>query len=152
MIHDSLIFTSELPRQKGRKEPFILMLRLGENLFDGILRCANEMKIESASLVGLGALKDVTVAYYELETKQYQTKLFEEDFELINLSGNISTFEGKPFVHIHAALGRADYSVIGGHLMDATVSICVEVTITPLQGGIDRKYDAQTGLKLMCHL
>ena len=131
-------------------KPFILALTMGENLFEGILRCANAAELNSASISGLGALDDVTVAYYNLQTKQYQTKLFKGMYELISLNGNITLVEGKRFIHIHAALGTEEYDVVGGHIMDAIVGPSAEITIIPLSGDIDREYAAATGLKLMC--
>ncbi|MBV9575201.1 MAG: DNA-binding protein [Gammaproteobacteria bacterium] len=133
-----------------RKTPFILALKIGENLFEAILRCADDANLQSATISGLGALDDVTVAYYNLQTKQYQTKLFKGMYELISLNGNITWVEGKRFIHIHAALGGEDYQVIGGHIMEATVGPSAEISIVPLAAGIHREYDAETGLKLMC--
>ncbi len=132
------------------EKPFILALKLGENLFEAILRCANAMNLQSATISGLGALDDVTVAYYNLQTKQYQTKLFKGMYELISLNGNIAFVEGKRFIHIHAALGTEEYQVVGGHIMDATVGPSAEISIIPLSGTMHREYDERTGLKLLC--
>lgn len=136
----------------GSREPFILALNIGENLFEGIMRCAVDAGIKSASLSGLGALDDVTVAYYNLESKTYQTKLFHGMYELVSLNGNIALVDGKPFIHIHAAIGDNQYQLFGGHIMDATVGPSAEITIIPLGGDIHRQYDDRTGLKLMCPL
>src|SRR5688500_13862732 len=89
-------------------KPFILALKMGENLFDGLLYCAAKMNLKSAVISGLGALEDVTIAYYNLNTMQYQTKLFQGIYELISLNGNLALVEGKHFVHIHAALGTEE--------------------------------------------
>lgn len=137
---------------KNTDKPFILVLKPGENLFEGILRCADAANLKSASISGLGGLCDITLAYYNLETKQYQTKLFAEMHELISMNGNIATFEGKRFLHIHAAVGDENYAVFGGHLMSATVNPSAEISITPLSAEIERKYDDVTGLKVMCSI
>jgi predicted DNA-binding protein with PD1-like motif len=131
-------------------QPFILALKMGENLFEGILRVANDANLKAASINGLGALDDVTVAYYNLHTKQYQTKLFKGMYELISVNGNIAFVDGKRFLHIHAALGTDTYDVVGGHIMDATVGPSAEITIIPLGGKMNREFDEQTGLKLLC--
>lgn len=131
-------------------KPFILALKPGENLFEGILQCANDANLKSASISGLGGLDDVSVAYYNLNTKEYQTKLFNGMYELISMNGNITFVEGKRFIHIHAAIGTDTYDVYGGHIMDAIVNPSAEITIIPLADKIERAYDAGTGLKLMC--
>lgn len=131
-------------------KPFILTLKMGENLFDSLLSCAAKMQLKSAIISGLGALDEVTIAYYNLSTKQYQTKLFQGMYELISLNGNITLVDGKYFVHIHAALGTEEYNVLGGHIMNATVGPSAEISIVPLSNPINREYDTKTGLKLMC--
>lgn len=134
----------------GCEQPFILALNIGENLFESIMRCAQDAKLQSASISGLGTLDDVTVAYYNLATKEYQTKLFHGMYELVSLNGNITMLDGKHFVHIHAAIGDDQYQLVGGHIMDATVGPAAEITIIPLCSPIHRQYDDQTGLKIMC--
>lgn len=149
-MNTAIVQSSQGHLVKHTKEPFILALKMGENLFEGILRCANDADLTSVSLSGLGALDDVTVAYYNLATKQYQTKLFKGMYELISVNGNITLLDGKRFIHIHAALGTENYDVIGGHIMDAIVGPSAEITIIPLASNIHRQYDEATGLKLMC--
>ncbi len=136
----------------GTDQPFILALNLGEDLFDAILRCANDAKIKSASLSGLGTLDDVMLAYYNLDEKQYQEKLFPGMYELISLNGNIAILEDELFIHIHAAIGDENYRVFGGHVMSGIVGPACEITITPLGSHIQRGFDDRTGLKIMCPL
>lgn len=145
-----IVDTTTCAQFANPEQPFILALKTGENLFQALLQCAKKMNLKSASISGLGGLDNVSVAYYNLETQQYQTKVFEPMHELISMNGNIAFFEGQHFIHIHAALGTHDYSVIGGHIMDATVNPSGEITIIPLSGTIQRAFDSQTGLKLMC--
>jgi predicted DNA-binding protein with PD1-like motif len=148
----AIVDTNTCHQLVGTDKPFILGIKKGENLFKSILHCADVIGLPAASISGLGALDDVTVAFYYLETKQYQTKLFEGTYELVSLNGNITFFEGKRFIHIHAALGTSDYNIVGGHIMDATVGPSAEITITPLSGKIHRKHDEEIDLKLMCPL
>ena len=134
----------------GTTTPFILALKIGENLFESILRVANDAGINAASMSGLGAIDDVTLAYYHLDKKEYQTKLFKGTYELVSLNGNIALLDGKRFLHIHGAIGNDEYQVFGGHFMDAIVGPSAEITIIPMQGKINRAYDDCTGLKIMC--
>lgn len=146
----SLVDSKNCSQLENTDKPFILVLQKGENLFEGILRCAEAIKLKSASISGLGALDDVTVAYYDLNKKEYLTRVFKGMYELISLNGNISLVDGKPFLHIHAALGTEEYQVIGGHIMDATVGPAAEISIIPFDHAMHRKYDDAIGLKLLC--
>lgn len=146
----SVIFSNQGHLVENTVQPFILALKAGEDLFSNILKCAAAAKLPAASISGIGGLDDIRVAYYNLTSKEYQITLFSGMYELISLNGNISTVEDSLFVHIHAALGRADYSVIGGHIMSATINPSAEITIIPLAQPIYRAYDKNTGLKTMC--
>lgn len=150
MENIAIVSTETCSKLANTDKPFILALKKGENFVEAILHCARTVNLKSASVSGLGAVDDVTVAYYELPTKEYHSKLFEGTFELVSLNGNITMFEGKPFLHIHAALGKEDYSLFGGHIMSMTVGASAEITIIPLNGVINRQHDQDIGLKLMC--
>lgn len=132
------------------QEPFILVLKMGENLHEAILECADKLNLKSAFLSGIGKLDDITVAFFNRATKQYDSKLFNRSFELISLNGNISFANQERFLHVHAAMGDENYDVIGGHIMDAKVGETAEIAITPLSEKIMREYDANIGLKVMC--
>lgn len=152
MVSPSLVTTQTCKELSRPDQPFILVLKKDEELMEGILHCATSLGLKGATITGLGALKQVSVAYYHLDIQQYQTKLFEDDFELISLNGNISMVDDKPFLHIHAAMGKPDYSVFGGHIMSATVAVTAEIAITPLSTPIHREFDVNVGLKLLCPL
>lgn len=131
-------------------KPFIIALKIGEDLFESILRVMNDAELTAASISGLGAVDDVTLAYYHLTTKEYQTKLFKGMYELTSLNGNMAVLDNNRFLHIHGTIGDDKYEVYGGHFMSATVGPSVEISVVPLVGKIKRAYDDRTGLKLMC--
>ena len=60
--------------------------------------------------------------------------------------GNITMMEKKPFLHLHANLGRKDMSVVGGHLISAVVHPFLEVAITPTSNVASRRYDEALNL------
>lgn len=134
------------------KTPFILVLNCEDNLFQSLQTAAAKMNLQSASLNGLGALRDPKLAYYYLDKKEYKTELKPGMFELLAMNGNISFVDDKHFLHIHVALGEENYNVIGGHLMDAIVGASIEITVTPLNGKITREYSDKIGLKLLCSI
>jgi predicted DNA-binding protein with PD1-like motif len=137
---------------KNQQTPFILVLKHGDNLFTSLLDCANRMSLVAASFNAIGAVADVTLAYYDLATQQYKTQVFPGDFELVSLVGNITTVDEAPFLHIHAAIGDSNFQVFGGHVMEATVGATTEIAITPLSASIPRQLNTDIGLKLICPL
>jgi len=61
--------------------------------------------------------------------------------EVTSMLGNITMMEKKPFLHLHANLGRKDMSVVGGHLVAGEVHPFFEVVITPTSNVASRRYD-----------
>ena len=134
---------------KPAKTPFILVLNQGDSLIESILQCANSTELKSASISGVGALKDPMIAYYNLETKQYETQKFEGIYELAALDGNITFVEGKRTAHIHVVLGDRKHQAFAGHLIEGTVGITAEITIIPLEYPIHRKMNPRLGINLI---
>lgn len=116
---------------------------------DAILKHMNDSKLFSASLSGLGAIEDPELAYYNMETKKYETKKFPGIFEIASLNGNISFSEGKLFPHIHVVIGNNQYQAFAGHLMRGIVGATLEITVVPLHRLLYRKFDPEIGLNLI---
>jgi predicted DNA-binding protein with PD1-like motif len=57
-------------------------------------------------------------------------------FELLSLEGNVfpSDGEGEPIIHLHVMLGSPSGSVMGGHLLKATVFTTTEIVIGKIVG------------------
>src|SRR6185312_16368723 len=90
---------------RGNSQPFMLVLKTGEELPEAIVRCATDANLKGASISGLGAIENPTLAYYLLDSHKYKTKTFSGLYEVTSLNGNIQQLENKPFVHMHVTLG-----------------------------------------------
>jgi uncharacterized protein len=51
--------------------------------------------------------------------------------EVTTLLGNVKMEGGRPVVHVHGTFSRRDMSVVGGHVISATVYPMFELMITP---------------------
>ena len=121
-----------------------------EDLFDAIIEMVNKHDIKSGLINVIGALNKFTIGFFDLKSKEYKFKTFEEDVELISGMGNISYKNGAPLIHIHAAIGRDDLSIIGGHLTQPTIiSVTGEVYIYGIGKKLNRIEDTQFGLSLL---
>lgn len=134
---------------KGAVDPFILVLKKGENIHKSILQCANDAKLSGATLIGIGALERTTLNYFDHKTKAYKKKKFPQFLELLALNGNITQLNGKRVAHIHVALSDNNFHMIGGHLGDSFVGATAEIKITPLKGRLVKQKDKKTGLNLI---
>ena len=128
----------------------IAKIEPNEDLFDSIKELIKKHKIKSGLINVIGALKQFTIGYFDIEKKEYSIKTFDEDIELISCMGNISFKENEPIIHLHVSVGREDYSIIGGHLnQPSIVSITAEVYIYEVNQVIMRANDPQFDLSLL---
>ena len=131
---------------------WILRLDPGEELRKEVEKFCAEQQIAAAWLNALGSCKEVELAYYNLETKEYETKIFSEDLEITSVTGNIALKDGKSFVHAHGTFSRPSMEALGGHINRCIISATCEIALWPGDGKIGRKYDEVTGLHLLCKL
>ena len=130
-------------------DKFVLRLESGDDILRSLERFATSMKIGASLIEGIGSLNKVKLGHYDFKTKQYKYETFEDDFEILNLSGNMSSMNLKPLPHLHVTLGRRDFSVIGGHLDEGSIANMVEISIWKLPGKLVKSKDESIGLNLL---
>lgn len=130
-------------------DKYLIRIFKDEELFSELESFATQEGLKTGMLKGVGALKDVTLGYYELEKKTYKKAEFKGDYELLSLDGNLSLVDGKPFFHIHTVLGDQDFSCKGGHLFSAKVAVTTELYFLPFGIAVEREYEEEIGLKLL---
>lgn len=127
----------------GKVEP-------GEDLIEAIIKMVKNHNIQSGLINCIGALKKFTIGYYNIETKIYEIKTFEEYIELVSCIGNIAFKDGGPIIHLHISIGNREYSVKGGHLIQpAIVSITGEVYILEIDQKLYRESDPKFNLPIL---
>ena len=124
-------------------------LKRGEELLEGIKEFCREHRVEAAFFHAIGAVNEVELAWYDLGAKQYVTTLFQEDLELVSLTGNVSKLGNNLVVHSHGVFSNKAMETKAGHVNKAVVSGACEIILTQLKGKIDRAFDEDTGLNLM---
>lgn len=136
---------------KARKvgEDYLIAVEMGEDLPSSLLRFAALASLTAGQISGIGALRDVELGYYWLDRKEYKRQRFPEIVELVSCAGNLALRDGSPFVHLHVALGREDFSLFGGHLFSGIVAVTVELVLHPFPEPVTRKHDDRAGLFLL---
>ena len=128
---------------------YVVRLDPGDEIVEKILWLAAVENIRLATITGLGAVDNVTLGIFSPDTKQYKANMFHADFEIVYLTGTITTQRGRPYAHLHMAVGDLAARVYGGHLNRAVVSATAEIVIQILPGEVDRQPDPKIGLNLM---
>ncbi|MFX1417337.1 MAG: PPC domain-containing DNA-binding protein [Promethearchaeota archaeon] len=121
-----------------------------EDLIDAIISMINKHKITSGLINCIGALKKFTIGYFDIASKRYLTKTFDDYVELISCIGNISFKNGEPIIHLHISIGTRNFNITGGHLLQPSiVSVTGEVYILEFEKQINRSNDPQFNLSLL---
>lgn len=127
---------------------FIVSLKNRVEITKAVTAFVKDLGIKAGMVHGIGAVNEATLRFFDPATKEYVDKTFPEQMEISNLTGNISRMDGKPYIHLHITLGRADYTALAGHLLTATIHGAGELVIEKLDGEVRRQYDDETGLNL----
>jgi predicted DNA-binding protein with PD1-like motif len=136
-------------KQITNTDSSLLVLQRGEELHAALLSYARDTGLTSAWLSGLGGASNVTLGFYDIESKSYTWKEFDEPLEIISLTGNLSLVDNEPFWHIHGAFSGRDFQTVSGHVKAMTIGLTGELHITSLALSLHRDFDDTTGLKLL---
>lgn len=120
----------------------------GEEILACLKEVALKENIKLASISALGAVDDFTVGVYKVDEQKYYANHFEGAFEIVSLTGTISTMDGAYYAHLHMSAGDDRGKVFGGHLNSARVSATCEMVIDVIEGVVERKKDPGVGLNL----
>jgi predicted DNA-binding protein with PD1-like motif len=128
----------------------VIRLHEGEEFFPTLRSALEEVDLKhGVILTGVGMLKDFEVGWFEHATSGYRKREFPTPHELVAMSGTIAEAEGmEPSVmpHVHVALAGPDFTLVGGHLWKATVTVLNEIAIRRVDRGMVRRHNPATGL------
>jgi predicted DNA-binding protein with PD1-like motif len=130
----------------GARE-FVARMDHGRDWRGQIEEFAEAEDIDAAFFYGLGAVKDVTLKFYDQDDLAYDSITFDEHLEMTPAVGNISWLGDERFAHTHAVLSREDGTTVAGHLESAT-TFAGEVYVREFDATLEREHDPETDLDL----
>ena len=128
---------------------YVVRLDPGDEIVEKVLWLAAVENIRLATVSGLGAVDNVTLGIFSPDTKQYKANMFHTDFEIVSLTGTVTSQNKRPYAHLHMAVGDLAGRCYGGHLNRGVVSATAELVIQSIPGEVDRQPDPKIGLNLM---
>jgi len=131
---------------EGARE-YVARLEHGKDWRGQIEDFAAEEEIDAAFFMGLGAVKDAELLYYDQDDQEYVTEVFDEPLEMTPAIGNISWLYDDRFAHTHVVLSRKDGSAVAGHL-DTATTFAGELYVREFDTELEREHDAVTDLDL----
>ena len=120
----------------------------GEEILEQLRVISEREAVRLATVSALGAVGDFTVGVFHPAEKRYHANRFSGDFEIVSLTGTVSTMDGAFYAHLHMSAGNKRGEVFGGHLNAAVVSATCELVIQVIDGQVDRQFDEEIGLNL----
>jgi predicted DNA-binding protein with PD1-like motif len=134
----------------GPQKTYVLVLDKGDEAVGSIEGFARENCIAAAQLTGIGAFSDVVLGFLDWEMKDYRRIPLNEQVEVVSLLGDIALGpNGKPALHPHVVVSRADGIAMGGHLLEAHVRPTLEVVLTESPRHLHKRKDSDSGLALI---
>ncbi|PSL57385.1 hypothetical protein B0I31_102363 [Saccharothrix carnea] len=129
---------------------YAIVMQTGDSVVEELLAFARERQLRTTSFTAIGAFSRCTLAFYDLDTKEYLGIPVEEQAEVVSLVGDVvGTDVGDWQVHAHAVLGLWDGTAKAGHLRHAVVRPTLEVMLTESPRGMTRRFDPDSGLALL---
>ena len=130
-------------------DTYVIRMDRGEEIVAALTDFCLKEAVDLGSVQALGASDRAVVGLYDVGTREYHKRTFEEPMEITSLVGSISTKGGEPYLHLHINLCREDMSVVGGHLNECRISATCEMIVRKIKGRVERKLDEDvTGLNL----
>ncbi|MDD7613974.1 MAG: DNA-binding protein [Clostridiaceae bacterium] len=120
----------------------------GEEILEKLKEISVKENIKLAHVSALGATNDFTVGVFNVDEKKYYANSFSGNFEIVSLTGTVTTMDGEFYAHLHMSAGNDKGEVFGGHLNRARISATCEMVITVTDGMVERKFNEDVGLNL----
>jgi predicted DNA-binding protein with PD1-like motif len=134
---------------EGDERVFALVFDTGDKVVAELVAFATQHSLRASRLSAIGGFSDVTVGFFDWESKDYRRIPIDGQVELIALLGDITLADDRPKVHAHVVVGLPDGTTRGGHLLEATVRPTLEVVLEESPAHLRRVHDPTTGLPLI---
>lgn len=127
---------------------YIVRIDRGEEVVESLTKFCEQNSIKLGSITAIGASDKITIGLFDVKTKKYHSKELTGDYELAPVIGNITTKDGKIYLHLHANVSDSEHRSFGGHLNSAVISGTFEAVIDVIDGEIEREFNEEVGLNL----
>ncbi len=120
---------------------YILRPEIGEEIQETLRQFAEKVSLKGAFFTGIGTLHQVELAFFRTDTKSYDRRFFNDEYEMISLTGNLSFTDGVPAPHTHVSICDRNFHTYSGHLVRGVVSLTAEILVIDLDLQLTRKED-----------
>jgi len=126
----------------------VIRLNKGEHLIEAL---TEKLKGQSGgSVIGIGALSEVSLMLYNLKDKSYSKKTIKGSLEVCSFTAVVAKLpNSKIGLHAHIVVSGDDFICYGGHLEEAVVAATFEAVFTKSDQLLKREFSKEIGLNLL---
>ena len=135
--------------ERGGLRTLVIVLATDDEAVKSLTSFAVNQRLAASHFTAIGAFSRAVVAYFDWSAKQYRHISIDEQVEVLSLMGDVTIDDGKPKVHAHVVLGKADATAHGGHLIEASVRPTLEIVVTETPRPLHRRFDPTSGVALI---
>jgi predicted DNA-binding protein with PD1-like motif len=129
---------------------YFVRLDKGEQLKPALDQFMQESAVTGAWVQAIGAVTEVNLGFYNLDTKEYRWQTFTGLREITSIQGTIAADEtGEMMFHLHGTFSDDTFQVIGGHVKDLTAGGTVEIFVHRTEKPLHRITDPAVGLQVL---
>jgi predicted DNA-binding protein with PD1-like motif len=138
-----------LSEQAGR-QTLVIAFGAGDDVLAGLAELARARGWQSAHFNGIGSFSSATLGWYDSSRKEYLKIPKHGMLEVVSFSGNVTLdLDDTPLVHVHCAVADESGAMTGGHLLEATVAVTLEVFLTTEPTAVRKAPDEALGGKVI---
>jgi uncharacterized protein len=140
---------SKLVAQSPFGRSYAVVLEMDDDVLTQFAEFLAARGIAAARFYGLGGFRRATLAFYDMERKEYLPIEVDEQVEVLSIIGNVATHHEQPRIHAHCVVGHRDGHTTGGHLLAATVRPTLEIMLDEIAAGLERTDRPEIGIPLL---
>ena len=129
---------------------WLVRLEKGELLVENLTKLVKQEQVGGAWIVGLGAAQWAELGFYNLTSKAYKWRRFDQLMEITSLQGNVAWDGDEPVIHLHGTFSDESMQAFGGHIKELQVGGTCEILLHRwYKDALTRQADPATGLNLL---
>lgn len=132
-----------------KEKTYAVILESGEEAKEQLLAFAKEKKLAASQFTAIGAFSQTTVGFFDFSIKDYKKTHFNQQMEVLSVTGDITLFKGEYKVHAHIVLAKEDGTAHGGHLIKGIVHPTLEIILDESPVYLQREMDEKIGIPLI---
>ena len=134
---------------ENSERTFAIIFETDDEPLKGLTKFAKEYNLTAANFTAIGAFKNVTLGYFDINKKDYIENKIDEQVEVLSMLGNIVLYKEEHKVHSHVVLGKRDGTAHGGHLLNAVVRPTLEIIVVETPSYLRRRYSEEYKIPLI---